>query len=221
MTINDVYQEVVSITQTLIENGLSVQEKWPIREGNNVSWQDQSDISIALKNIPYSDKYLVLEKERNYNFKMLDGALLQFMYSFGNNGRTLLSHRLAFFPSPNIERYDDVPEDYETKYFGDSEFHDQFEKNIIAFPIRFDFNIDPKIFKEVTHPYSHVHFGEYEFCRIPVCSPVTPTRFINFILWNFYNYAIQTKGDIIPLNKSVFSNTIEQNEMKVFHFNFH
>lgn len=209
----------MSITQKVIEHGLSIQEKYPSRSGNKIAWQDQSDISIALKNVPYADKYNTLNGDRNFNFKMLDGALLQFMYEFNSTGRELVSHRLAFFPAPHFERYDDSPEDYETNYFADSEFHDQLEKHIVSSPVRFDYNFSPKLFKEVDHPYSHTHFGEYEFCRFPVSAPITPTIFFNFILRNFYNHAVRTKGNIIPISVHRFPNSITNNEMKILHFN--
>lgn len=217
MTINETYLEIVSITQQIIGSGLSVQEKWPNRTGSKITWQNQSDISIALKNIPYRDKYDVLNIDRNYNFKMLDGALIQLMYEFNSSGREIKSHRLAFFPSPSLERYDDAPEAYEEFYFGESEFHDVIERNIISFPIRFDFNVDTAHFKEIEHPYSHATFGEYEFCRIPVCSPLTPSVFINFILRNFYNYAFRKKGVICEVTTFRFGKTIQAKEKNILH----
>ena len=219
MTINETFQEISSITQKIIENGLSVQEKWPNRMGSKIAWQDQADLSIALKNIPYNEKYQVLDSDRNFNFKMLDGALIQLLYEFNNTGRDLISHRLAFFPSPTLERYDQTPEAYEELYFGSSEFHDMFEKNIVAFPIRFDYNVKLELFKAIEHPYSHATFGEFEFCRIPVCSPLTPSMFINFIIRNFYNYAIRTKGDICGVSNFRFNSTIDAKELDILHFN--
>jgi len=219
MTLNDTLLEIKSVTLKLIENGLSIQEKHPQRVANKIVWESQSDVSIALKNIPYSEKYSILSEARNFNIKMLDGALLQFMYEFNSSGRKLLSHRLAFFPSPFVERYDDVPDEYENIRFGNSEFHDMIEKNIVSFPIRFDYNVDDKFFKEVEHPYSHVTFGEYEFCRIPVNAPLTPTIFINFIINNFYNYAYKTKGWFIPISGLRFDNTITANECLILHLN--
>lgn len=219
MTINETYQEIASITQKIIENGLSIDEKWPNRAGSKINWQDQRDLSIALRNIPYSEKYNELKNDRNFNFKMVDGALIQMMYEYNPTGRTLISHRLAFLPSPNLERYDNAPEAYEEQYFGDSEFHDMIEKHVVAFPIRFDFNIDEALFTEIEHPYSHVTFGEYEYCRVPVNSPITPSIFINFILRNFYNYAFRTKGIFCEISEFRFANTITDNESKVLHFN--
>ena len=219
MTINDVYQEIVSITQKIMENGLSIEEKWPDRTGSKVSWQDQKDLSIALKNISYVEKYKVLTSDRNFNFKMLDGALVQMSYEFNSSGRQILSHRLAFFPSPFTERYDENPDDYESLYFGESEYHDLVENNIVAFPIRFDFNVDETLFKEIEHPYSHATFGEYEFCRIPVYSPLTPSIFMNFIIRNFYNYAFRTKGEFCPISEFSFKPCITEVEKNILHIN--
>ncbi|THU33006.1 DUF2290 domain-containing protein [Niastella caeni] len=219
MTINDTYQEIVTITQQVIESGLSVQEKWPERNGSRITWNGQNDISIALKNIPYAEKYTVLESDQNFNFKMIDGALIQFMYEFNQTGRKLESHRLAFLPSPKLEHYDSAPEDYEELHFGQSEFHDMIEKNIVAFPIRFDYNENEEFFKEIDHPYSHVSFGEYEFCRIPVNRPITPSIFISFVLRNFYSNAVRSRGEICAQSKFRFDMTITNNEKNILHFN--
>lgn len=218
MTSSETYKEIVSITTKLIETGLTIDEKYPVISNHEITWTDQSDISVALKNVPYIEKYDELNKERNYNFKMLDGALVQIMYVFDRRGKEILSHRLAFYPSPILERFDENPEGYD-KFFGDSEFHDIVEFNVINCPVRFDFNSNSKYFIDVDHPYAHVHFGEIENCRIPLGSPLTPSAFINFILRNFYNYAIRVKGEIIKKNSFVHPTTITSNETKIVHFN--
>lgn len=219
MTLNETYQEIVSITQKIIENGLSIEEKWPKRAGSKISWNDQSDFSIALKNIPYSEKYNELKNDRNFNFKMIDGALIQMLYEYNPTGRNLISHRLAFFPSPTLERYDNAPEAYEEMYFGDSEFHDMIEKNVVAFPIRFEYNVDEEMFTEILHPLSHVTFGEFEYCRVPVNSPITPSIFMNFIITNFYNYAFRTKGVFCAISEFRYANTITNVEASLLHLN--
>lgn len=219
MTISDTYKEIATITQKIIENGLSIDEKWPNRTGSKISWSEEKDLSVALKNIPYQDKYEVLKEDRNFNFKMLDGALIQMMYQFNNTGRELSSHRLAFFPSPMLERYDSNPQAYEERYFGESEFHDMTEKNAVAFPVRFDYNVSEELFTEIEHPYSHATFGEYEFCRIPVNSPLTPSIFIHFILRNFYNHAFRTKGVFCEVSRSRFNSSIATGEKGILHFN--
>ena len=120
MTLNDVFQEIRVITQHLTEEGLSIQESLPLRAGNKIIWLNATDISIALKNVPYKEKYDQFNVARNFNFKLLDGALVQLMYEFDGTGRKLHSHRLAFFPSPYLEKYDEQPEAFETDYFGES-----------------------------------------------------------------------------------------------------
>lgn len=221
MTLNETYQEVVAITQKLIELGLSIQQNFPHREGNSISCKAGVDISPVLRNIKYHEKYELLNKEENYNIKLLDGALIQIMYSFNSTGRSLMTHRLAYYPAPHLENYEDNPESYEGEYFGSSEFHDLLENNVIKTPFRFDYNSDATLFKEVDHPYAHFHLGEYEGCRIPVHSPLTPALFINFILRNFYNTALVAYCDnfSFPLTTS-FSSTIVGSENSVIHLKF-
>ncbi|MBD1207841.1 MAG: DUF2290 domain-containing protein, partial [Ignavibacteria bacterium] len=55
-------------------------------------------------------------------------------------------------------------------------------------------------------------------CRIPVSAPLTPTTFINFILRNFYNRAIQLKGEkLISISSYRFDNCITEAEKKILH----
>ena len=54
-------------------------------------FQTTERISEALKSDDYRGMYRRLVQRRVYNAKMLDGALMQFMYEF--SGRTLLRHR--------------------------------------------------------------------------------------------------------------------------------
>lgn len=68
------------------------------------------------------------------------------------------------------------------------------------------------MFIEIEHPYSHATFGEYEFCRIPVNSPLTPSIFMNFILRNFYNYAFRKKGVFCEISEFRYNNCITENE---------
>lgn len=217
MTINETFQEIVTLTQEIITKGLSVDEKWPDRNGSRISWQDQKDLSIALKNVPYSDKYNIFQRDRNYNLKMLDGAMIQMLYEFNVSGRELRSHRLAYLPSPMLERYESDPVAHEEVFFGDSEFHDLIEKNIVAFPIRVDYSSNNEIYKEIDHPYTHATFGEYESCRIPVKAPLTPSIFVNFVLRNFYNYAFRSKGAFCHITHFRYPATIGVTERKLLH----
>ena len=218
MTINDTYQEIVLITQKLVELGLSVQQNFPHRSANTITCKEGVDLAAVLKNVKYHEKYTVLNDDQNYNIKLLDGAIIQMMYSFNTTGRDLLSHRLAFFPAPDIENYEDNPDAHETKYFGSSEFHDLVEPNVIKTPLRFDYSDQLNLFVETHHPYTHLHLGEYEGCRIPLFSPLTPAVFINFILRNFYNTALRNYCDdySFPIKKG-FSSTITSNESKLLH----
>jgi len=87
------------------------------------------------------------------------------MYECDRNN--ILKHRLAFYPNPNVERFQDDPENFESNYFGNDLFSEIYEKRAIVFPIRFDFDIDIKKYIEHDHSYSHMTLGNYTNCRIP------------------------------------------------------
>lgn len=206
---NSIYKQIQEITSKLISLNLSVEQNFPCNQQGKISYSGCQDISIALKNIAYEEIYKTLENSKNYNIKMIDGALIHLLYNFQTN--KLSSHRLAFFPAPNLESFQNEPELYEE----DEIYSDILDKNIVTFPIRFDF--DPSNFTELDHPKSHVTFGQYKNCRIPVSEPLTPNLFINFILRNFYNTAFNKFSHEIPLGDCLFDKTITEKEKGIFH----
>lgn len=217
MKIRETFKEIQAVVRALVHHGLSIEEKLPCVHDGVITWQNQKDLSIVLKNLQYTEKYKILLKNGNYNLKMLDGALIQMMYSFSKGKKEeLLSHRLAFFPSPFMMHYDSYSHEYED-WSINSEFLDLIEKNIVPVPIRFDYNNDVMIFKEFTHPYAHASFGEYKACRIAVSNPITPSMFVNFLIRNFYNTAFMRYPESFHISSGRFEGTITRNETKILH----
>nr|WP_286185748.1 DUF2290 domain-containing protein [Escherichia ruysiae] len=81
------------------------------------------------------------------------------------------------------------------------------DKRVIPVAVRFDYDCTPGTFKDLVHPKSHLTLGQYENCRIPVCSPITPSLFIEFILRSFYNTALMNFSDKINLKMKRFQET--------------
>ena len=180
--------EISQITAKLIELGLSDDQKFPILKNRgggkkDVVFERSANFSMVLRNIPYSDIYYELKRERDYNLSMADGALLQLLYAFESD--EIARHRLAFFPSPDLTVYQNDPEIYEA----DIVYAEVISKNVVATPIRFDFDRDA--FIEGDHPMGHLTIGQYQNCRIPVRSAISPFRFFEFILGSFYNTAFK------------------------------
>ena len=179
-------QQLDRLIQILIECGLSSDQQFPILKSQingliEVTFPGSELLSLSIKNRSYIDIYAELSIERVYCVKMIDGALLQLSYLFKKDN--LLSHRLAFFPSPNLEQFQNNPE----IYLEDEIYADIYAKNIVPFPIRFDYDASDEKHREIEHPKSHLTLGQYKNCRIPVSSPLMPYQFIDFILRNFYN----------------------------------
>ena len=198
-TPNEVKNQINGLISRLLEKSLVKDQRFAIRRPERrgryveITFCGAESVSIALKNIPYSEIYDRLIKAKAYNLKLRDGGLIQMMYTFENG--TLVSHRLAFFSPPRLDEVQNAPEIYPDDADEDDdapndanekEDADAVARNTVAFPIRFDYNARDDTHKEITHPKSHLTLGQYQSCRIPVTAPLTPEHFMDFILRNFY-----------------------------------
>jgi hypothetical protein len=212
-----IHQQVFRLTADLM--GLSVcnYQNFPslrlLRRGvKEIGIGVKSDLSVALKNVAYRDIYDELERTQTYNSKMLDGALLQMMYRFTNE--VIETHRLAFFPSPYLEEFQNNP----GIYIADEMYAEVIMKNIVPFPLRFDFDARVEVVKELEHPTSHLTLGQYENCRIPVSAALTPFHFISFVLQNFYHTAYAKYcNEITSYTRECFLPTLFESERAVVH----
>ncbi|OBQ10433.1 DUF2290 domain-containing protein [Anabaena sp. AL09] len=209
-----ILEEIQTITTKLIQMSLSERQNFPScvsigKDSYEIAYSGIQDLSIALKNIEYKQIYQELDKGKNYNFKMVDGALIQLLYTYKNS--ELVSHRLAFLPSPFLEDFQNNPEIYETEEI----YADIIARNILPIPIRFDY--DPDNHQELDHPKCHLTLGQFENCRIPVCSPISPNTFISFILRSFYNTAFRKFTSDYTFSSNLFNETITLKEKKVLH----
>lgn len=214
----EIIKQIKYISSALIGTNLSISYNDVASKAGVIYWADYKNISFALRNVSYEEIYYECVKERAFNFMLIDGALIQLMYKYSNEEVT--QHRLAFYPNPNISRYQEFPDDYEELFFGCEPFAEMIEGKIIAFPLRFDFDSDEKKFVEYSHSYSHLTLGNFENCRIPVSKPISPNKFISFILRSFYfekffeNFAIADFS--CPIQ---FQNTLTKDEHLVIHIN--
>ncbi|MHB8987482.1 MAG: DUF2290 domain-containing protein [Desulfobulbia bacterium] len=216
MTPQQTLKQIKKLTEVLVGLSLSNEQNFPATHGKinavfEITVSTAARMSVALKNVAYRDIYGELEKARCFNIKMLDGALISLRYRFRD--KVICEHSLSFFPSPDLEHFQNEPE----IYLEDEIYADVIDRNIVPFPIRFDFSDDPEKFVDIHHPYSHLTLGQYENCRIPVCSPIGPLAFGGFILRNFYNTAFRKYSDKIPVTTLAFPNTITANERKIPH----
>ncbi len=176
-----VFREIRKITQELVKCGLAEEYNFPIIHHTDIVWEGYQDISLYLKNMSYAVLYGEMERGHNFNVKMPDGGILQFMYRFNGRGTELQSHRLAYYPSPSYEIYQNDAELYDADYI----YGDILNKNVLPVVVRADYN-NCETDSNTHHPYSHVTLGEYKNCRIPVNRPITPLQFTKFIMEHFY-----------------------------------
>ncbi|MDR4498719.1 MAG: DUF2290 domain-containing protein [Candidatus Scalindua sp.] len=216
-TFRDINTQINSLIKDLIELGLSDDQNSPFEKSCGdglveITFPGAQHTSIAMKDTSYVKIYDRLKEERAYIAIMADGSMIQMMYAFRNG--ELERHRLAFFPSPHLEEFQNAPE----IYLEDEIYADIVAKNIVPFPIRFDFDAREGVYEEVVHPKSHLTLGQYRNCRIPVSSPLMPFHFIEFILRNFY-HTVHNKFShrLRRMHTNVFDPSILQAEENIIH----
>lgn len=211
-----VCNQIREMVSYLVKIGLSSDQNFSfIRKHSGditeVTFNAADNVSVALKDRSYSDIYDHLESARAYIAKLPDGALLLMRYRYIDN--KLTQHSLGFFPSPRLEEFQNNPD----IYCEEAIYADVVAKNIVPFPLRFDFDCRDKVAKPVKHPKSHLTLGQYENCRIPVTSPLTPSHFILFILRHFYNTAFLEYCKEAPVFSDSFDETIHSLERAVIY----
>lgn len=216
MKSEQVRAQIERITIFLVECSLCDEQNFPSVNSNGghtlITIPNGPDLAIALKgDVDYREIYFRLEETRSFNFRMLDGAIVQLLYDF--IGGDLAGHRLSYFPSPFLEPFQNEPELYED----DEVYADILKKNVVPSPIRFDYSSDDEKHIDVHHPKSHLTLGQYQNCRIPVFAPITPIVFMKFLLRNFYNtaYCVHESRMIIPT--TYFPACLTENEQAIPH----
>lgn len=217
LTPEQIRQQIERLTAELIELSLCDRQEFPAMRNLGKGYCEvgigtKGSLSYALKNVSYQDIYMELDREKAYNMRMLDGALIHMMYRFKNN--QLETHRLAFFPSPFLEEFQNNPE----IYLEDEIYAEVIMRNIVPFPLRFDFDCREEVVVDTEHPKSHLTLGQYHNCRIPVSAPLTPHHFIGFVLRNFYNTAYRKYSAKLPIFTDHFEASISKKEKELLHF---
>ena len=215
MTPAEITKAIKDITTKLISLGICDDQNFPATKVANsqtqVVYNGFNDISIALRNVSYTEIYAHLSEYRQFNFKLIDGGLVQILYLFDNKGN-VVKHNLGYFPSPSFEPFQNEPD----LYLDESNFYaDMTQKSILPVPVRFDFDPNPENVIDVEHPVCHLTLGQYKNCRIPVISPLCPMSFMNFILMSFYNTA--TLEVALNFERQAFDQTITVNEQRCLH----
>ena len=215
----EIHTQLRNLTTILVKLGLSIDQNWPIFKSRErvIIWQNYKNIAFTLKDEPYERVYEECKRNSDYNFLLLDGAIIQMLYKFDNHDN-LTGHILSFYPHYDFARFQDFPDEYEELFYGTKHFADMLEGKTITFPLRFDFSQEHT---EIIHPMVHATFGNYRDCRIPISKPISPYRFISFILRNFYavkfydlNLSEQFKDGIN------FDTKITENEKDLLHFTY-
>lgn len=94
MDVTSTNQQVKDVIELLIRAGLSDHQKHPVLSSRGggvaeIGITGAPDLSSSLKSNSYAEIYLALLASEAYHVRMIDGGLIQMLYSF--NRRSLLA----------------------------------------------------------------------------------------------------------------------------------
>ncbi len=217
MTAANVTQEIRQLIWELVGVSLCVRQHEPalrVAAGGVEVVAISGDVSLSNgmgRGERYADSWQRMAEGDAFHLKMIDGALVQMLYTF--IGGTLVKHRLAFFPRPRQHSFDNEPEFYEL----DELFADIVGEGLVHVPVRFDFTRDDPANCAIDHPVSHLSLGQYPNCRIPVSAPLSPRTFMGFVLRSFYFRAYREAAAAIQLETHSFPRTLVPEEAATHH----
>ena len=214
MTPGATLDQINRLIRHLVEVSLADDQQFAFRREKSVveiTFENAGYVSSALGDAPYAEVYEAFARNRVFNTKLLDGALIQMMYIFEDGA--LRQHRLAFFPAPHLERFERDPDLYEK----DQMYADIVARDILPLSVRFDYDSRGDRHTDVAHPKSHLTLGEYAHCRIPVTAPLTPHRFVDFILRSFYRTRSGDLASALPRFTGTFAGSMTSVERSVLH----
>ena len=214
MTPGKALDQINRLIAHLVEVGLADDQRFAFRRNKEVveiTFDSAELITQALKGISHTDVYENFVRDRVFNAKLLDGALIQMMYMFSDN--VLIQHRLAFLSAPHLNRFADD----EDAYLNDELYVEILEREADPMSLRFDYDSRDGLHTDLLHPKSHLTLGGYGHCRIPVSSPLTPYHFIDFILRNFYRTDFTGFADDLPRFSDILPASITLAERRVVH----
>ncbi|MEQ8692327.1 MAG: DUF2290 domain-containing protein [Pseudomonadales bacterium] len=218
--LDDLARQLNAVYLFLTKNEIAVASNYHSISDGEMRWSgfDSSFVSLA-RNVEHTRYYSSCVRDRQYNFILLDGGLVQLQYRIRND--KICEHRLLFMHSPDVPDLSAAPEEYADLMYGDIPFGDQIESQSPPMVVRFDFNDDESRHRERAHPYSHLTLGNIGSCRIPVKAPLTPFRFFDFILRNFYYQPFSVAdGDSLFACPVAVSTTMTETEAALMHVNW-
>ena len=151
----------------------------------------------------YATYFLKLIENKQYLCLLNDGSILQGYYKFSSDGNTLIEGCLIYLPNPGLTVSSEFKKmkEFEEKT---SEYLSEYTARYI----RIDFDVDPTQYKELIHPYCHIHIGYESDYRISIDKFPFFSEFIKFIM--FLNNQDEWM-EIIPnkINKSNSSISVD------------
>lgn len=146
---------------------------------SRVSWR-ATGTTLTDSRFASLSEYIENISKSNYSFVLNDGGVFQVSYDI--EGRSVVGHRLAWFPCPAKLTEREILEGGIEEAILQKIMDVDLESISLGPVIRFDYSPDQA---GPNHSKCHLHMFHND-CRIPVKSPLSPLVFFRFVFKNFY-----------------------------------
>jgi hypothetical protein len=185
--------------------------------GNNmvrVSWAGAGTVD-PLAAVPSGSMAEYVHALRNQQFSAVlgDGAILQVSFDFARD--ELVAHRLLYCPSPFEFTEEELGEFGHEQLISACTAEELLSRVRTRPYLRFDYANESS-----GEPSSHCHTA-LEDCRIPVCSPLSFSQFIEFVFENFYPKLWASTPILHGMPIAHLAYVLETKYLAKLHFNVH
>ena len=213
-------QRVTEVGFKLVENERAIDAKFHSVENvsktrRELMWVRGRPNSIIIRNPATASDYIRLIESEDYSYLMEDGGIVQVALTYDRG--QLVRHCLVYFPCPYA-----IEPEIARRFEGSFleliyESRADAEEELLRTPIRFDFA--PEQVGDF-HPSCHLTING-RGCRVPVRSPVSFDRFMEFVLENFYREALEVSGiRLLGRHRADEDVVLTEKEMRRMHLNW-
>ena len=220
MTPNSIYIDLSSFLDLLMRSGVAISISEVVRQRGqggfqSITWATNNAAPGHLfrRHSASVSEYIEWVDCEGYSAVLFDGSLLQISYDFRH--RTLVRHRLLYFPCPYDFDSADLLGDLSLLDVIDLYRSDGDTSVQLRSPVRFDYD---RNVNGAPHPQSHMTF-QWSHCRIPVMAPISLGNFIQFVFKNFYPQMWNSHTFIREWPRQVIGTSITPVERMVLHLN--
>ena len=170
--------DIIRTNQLLLKKGIALNSGFPKFIDLEITSSKQKYFTGDTKR--YCEAYKKIIENKDYLLILKDLGIFQATYKLSSNKKSIIKSSLIYYPNPGEQ----IGEEFSIGGEFSKEQLFQFARSFDSKYIRIDTN--PESYKEILHPFSHLHIGIYPTGRIALNNIPRFSEFVDFILFLYY-----------------------------------